>query len=137
MITMVREIPSLNSNKGVFKKLPRGEPGLQEFFKNPSSFYEETPKNKIGHSFTSFYFLNIILKATKKGGRNKWLGHNSNFWDLGYTNEINDDLNISSTVNEITKKFDLIMISDFMDQERTFDYSAQKNLNSSSVTYIM
>ena len=110
---------------------------MQEFFKNPSLFYEETPENKIGHSFTSFHYLNVIFKATKKGGRNKWLGHNSNFWDLGYSNEMNDDSNISSTVDDITKKFDLIMISDYMDQDRVFDHAVHRITNSLFVTCSM
>ena len=58
----------------------------------------------------------MIFQAIKKGGKSKQLGHNSNFWDLGYPNEMTNETKIKSTVAEIIRKFDLIMISDYMDQ---------------------
>ena len=58
----------------------------------------------------------IIFQAEKKSDLNKQLGHNNNFWDLGFSNEMTDEANINSAVAEILHKFDLIMISDYMDQ---------------------
>ena len=57
-----------------------------------------------------------FCQTEKKGGRDKQRGHNSNFWDLGYSNEMTDQAEINSTVAAILKKFDLIMISDYMDE---------------------
>ena len=57
-----------------------------------------------------------IFQTKKKGDKNKELGHNSNFWDLGYFKEMTNISKINAAVAEILQKFDLIMISDYMDQ---------------------
>ena len=58
----------------------------------------------------------MIFQAIKKGGKSKQLGHNSNFWDLGYPNEMTNEIKIKSTVAKIIRKLDLIMISVYMNQ---------------------
>ena len=39
-----------------------------------------------------------------------------NFWDLNFSESITEKSKINSTIEFITKKFDLIMISDYMDE---------------------
>jgi len=77
---------------GVFNSLDRGEKGLYQFFKDPFGYYQND---------------------TRWG---KWLAKNINFFDLGYSNELTDQSEVNTAIDEIMKQFDFIMISDYMEE---------------------
>ena len=89
---------------------------MLQFLNNPYAYYKESSENISSPLNFPIKGNNYFFQAEKKSALNKQLGHNNNFWDLGFSNEMTDEANINSAVAEILQKFDLIMISDYMDQ---------------------
>ena len=75
------------------------EPLCDDYFRNLSKFFNDP----IG------YYQN----DTRWG---KWLAKNINFFDLGYSNELTDESEVNSAIDEIVEQFDFIMISDYMEE---------------------
>ena len=81
----------------VLNSLPRGKEGMKEFFSKPWEYYNNHTKYDGGHW-------------------GHWLAKNVNFFDLGYSNKMSDMGEINKTIEKINKQFELVMISDYMDE---------------------
>ncbi|CAG5076849.1 Oidioi.mRNA.OKI2018_I69.PAR.g8566.t1.cds [Oikopleura dioica] len=74
-----------------FKDLEESISGLEEFFKSPRKYF-----------------------ARKSWGQ--WMAKNSNFFDLGFSNDISNESEIREKVEKTIEYFDFIMISDRFDE---------------------